>query len=24
MQQSWSLIGLDVKRYDPIVEAPEE
>jgi 23S rRNA pseudouridine955/2504/2580 synthase len=24
MQQSWNLIGLDVKRYDPIVEAPEE
>ena len=24
MQQSWNLIGLDVRRYDPIVEAPEE
>jgi 23S rRNA pseudouridine955/2504/2580 synthase len=24
MKQSWSLIGLDDKRYDPIVEAPEE
>ena len=24
MQQSWNLIGLYVKRYDPIVEAPEE
>ena len=24
MQQSWNLIGLDLKRYDPIVEAPEE
>jgi 23S rRNA pseudouridine955/2504/2580 synthase len=24
MQQSWNLIGLDAKRYDPIVEAPEE
>jgi 23S rRNA pseudouridine955/2504/2580 synthase len=24
MQQSWNLIGLDDKRYDPIVEAPEE
>ena len=24
MQQSWNLIGLDPKRYDPIVEAPEE
>jgi len=24
MQQSWSLLGLDAKRYDPIVEAPEE
>ena len=24
MKQSWNLIGLDVKRYDPIVEAPEE
>jgi 23S rRNA pseudouridine955/2504/2580 synthase len=24
MQQSWNLVGLDVKRYDPIVEAPEE
>jgi 23S rRNA pseudouridine955/2504/2580 synthase len=23
MQQSWNLIGLDDKRYDPIVEAPE-
>ncbi len=24
MHQSWNLIGLDAKRYDPIVEAPEE
>src|SRR5438128_2531035 len=24
MQQSWNLIGFDAKRYDPIVEAPEE
>ena len=24
MQQSWSLLGLDARRYDPIVEAPEE
>ncbi|MBV8826766.1 MAG: RluA family pseudouridine synthase, partial [Hyphomicrobiales bacterium] len=24
MAQSWNLLGLDVKRYDPIVEAPEE
>jgi 23S rRNA pseudouridine955/2504/2580 synthase len=24
MRQSWNLIGLDLKRYDPIVEAPEE
>jgi 23S rRNA pseudouridine955/2504/2580 synthase len=24
MQQSWNLIGFDLKRYDPIVEAPEE
>jgi 23S rRNA pseudouridine955/2504/2580 synthase len=24
MQQSWSLIGFDAKRYDPIEEAPEE
>src|SRR5207244_4375366 len=24
MRQSWNLIGLDSKRYDPIVEAPEE
>jgi len=24
MKQSWNLIGLDDKRYDPIVEAPEE
>jgi 23S rRNA pseudouridine955/2504/2580 synthase len=24
MQQSWSLLGLDASRYDPIVEAPEE
>jgi len=23
MQQSWSLLGLDASRYDPIVEAPE-
>jgi len=24
MQQSWSLLGFDVSRYDPIEEAPEE
>ncbi|MGC1354567.1 MAG: RluA family pseudouridine synthase [Xanthobacteraceae bacterium] len=24
MQQSWNLLGFDVARYDPIVEAPEE
>jgi 23S rRNA pseudouridine955/2504/2580 synthase len=24
MRQSWSLIGLDHERYDPIVEAPDE
>jgi 23S rRNA pseudouridine955/2504/2580 synthase len=24
MLQSWNLLGLDAKRYDPIVEAPEE
>ena len=24
MQQSWNLLGLDAKRYDPIIEAPEE
>lgn len=24
MQQSWNLLGLDAKRYDPIEEAPEE
>jgi 23S rRNA pseudouridine955/2504/2580 synthase len=24
MQQSWNLLGFDVKRYDPIVDAPEE
>src|SRR5438094_648188 len=24
MQQSWSLLGFDSGRYDPIVEAPEE
>jgi 23S rRNA pseudouridine955/2504/2580 synthase len=24
MQQSWNLIGLDAKRYDPIEDAPEE
>jgi 23S rRNA pseudouridine955/2504/2580 synthase len=24
MVQSWNLLGLDVKRYDPIVNAPEE
>jgi len=24
MQQSWSLIGLDAKRYDPIEDAPQE
>ena len=23
MQQSWNLLGLDAKRYDPIGEAPE-
>ncbi|MCC6889785.1 MAG: RluA family pseudouridine synthase [Hyphomicrobiales bacterium] len=23
MQQSWNLIGFDIARYDPIVEAPE-
>jgi 23S rRNA pseudouridine955/2504/2580 synthase len=23
MAQSWNLLGLDVRRYDPIVEAPE-
>jgi hypothetical protein len=23
MQQSWSLIGLDATRYDPIEDAPE-
>jgi 23S rRNA pseudouridine955/2504/2580 synthase len=23
MQQSWNLLGLDAKQYDPIVEAPE-
>jgi 23S rRNA pseudouridine955/2504/2580 synthase len=24
MQQSWNLLGLDAKQYDPIVDAPEE
>ncbi|HVZ50538.1 MAG TPA: RluA family pseudouridine synthase, partial [Pseudolabrys sp.] len=24
MQQTWNLLGLDAKRYDPIEEAPEE
>jgi len=24
MEQSWNLLGLDAKRYDPIEEAPEE
>jgi len=24
MQQSWNLLGFNAKRYDPIVEAPEE
>jgi len=24
MTQSWNLLGLDVKRYDPIIDAPEE
>jgi 23S rRNA pseudouridine955/2504/2580 synthase len=24
MQQSWNLLGFDVTRYDPIVDAPEE
>jgi 23S rRNA pseudouridine955/2504/2580 synthase len=24
MLQSWNLLGLDAKRYDPIVDAPEE
>jgi 23S rRNA pseudouridine955/2504/2580 synthase len=24
MQQTWNLLGLDAKRYDPIVDAPEE
>ena len=24
MQQSWNLLGLDLTRYDPIVDAPEE
>jgi 23S rRNA pseudouridine955/2504/2580 synthase len=24
MQQSWNLLGLDAKRYDPIVDAPEK
>jgi 23S rRNA pseudouridine955/2504/2580 synthase len=24
MLQSWNLLGLDAKRYDPIIEAPEE
>jgi 23S rRNA pseudouridine955/2504/2580 synthase len=24
MQQTWNLLGLDAKRYDPIEDAPEE
>jgi 23S rRNA pseudouridine955/2504/2580 synthase len=24
MQQSWNLLGFNAKRYDPVVEAPEE
>ena len=24
MQQTWNLLGFDAKRYDPIVDAPEE
>ncbi len=24
MQQSWNLLGFDARRYDPIVEAPED
>jgi len=24
MQQSWNLLGLDAKRYDPIEEAPTD
>jgi len=24
MVQSWNLLGLDIKRYDPILDAPEE
>ena len=24
MEQSWTLLGFDAKRYDPIVDAPEE
>ncbi len=24
MEQSWNLLGFDTKRYDPIVDAPEE
>ena len=24
MEQSWSLLGFDITRYDPIVDAPEE
>jgi 23S rRNA pseudouridine955/2504/2580 synthase len=24
MQQSWNLLGFDAKRYDPIVDAPED
>jgi hypothetical protein len=24
MQQSWNLLSFDAKRYDPIMEAPEE
>jgi 23S rRNA pseudouridine955/2504/2580 synthase len=24
MQQSWNLLGFDISRYDPIIDAPEE
>jgi 23S rRNA pseudouridine955/2504/2580 synthase len=24
MEQSWNLLGLDAKRYDPIEEAPAD
>jgi 23S rRNA pseudouridine955/2504/2580 synthase len=24
MQQSWNLLGFDITRYDPVIEAPEE